>query len=112
MPNWTDDEEFSHYDDDDDYIRDLATTSRYAPARLKQPENKKKIWNGQLISEMDTDHIINSILYCERKFINARDNYQRLYPGEVFYFNSIEEMYPSYKFLREELKLRDKHNED
>lgn len=100
MSNWDAD-----YDDDYDF-------ESYPPKRknsiIRTPEQRaQKTWNGNPVKTMESDHVMNAILFCEKKFADAMNNHRICHGGdEDFYFESVFDMFPEYINLRDEWKLR------
>lgn len=105
MPNWPVDNG-SDFDDDGITEEDFNIPRRRSV--LNVPERRSsKTWNGEPVSRMASDHIMNSILFCERKFAQALTNFTVCYEAnEEFYFKSVRDMYPEYAHLREEWDRR------
>jgi hypothetical protein len=72
------------------------------------PERKvHKTWNGKPVQHMDSDHIINALMFCEKKFVEGETNHRLAHQGtEDFYFRSVADMFPEYANLREEWSKR------
>ena len=104
MPNWTPD------DEDFDCEPEIERKRRvlYGTRKAQVPT-----WNGKPVKDMETDHIMNSILFCEKRFADALDNHTRCFAqgvtsGQPFYFDSVYEMFPDYRNLRDEWARRNR----
>ena len=107
MPNW--DRDFD--DDANDFEpeeREFTTRhKRHLYGRTK-PSQPLRMWNGNNVVQMETDHILNAIMFCEKKFADAKIAHSVCFPDSVnaFYFESPFDMFPEYVNLREEWDRR------
>lgn len=99
-PHW--DRDFD--DDANDFEPEPASKRRHMYGRMRVPPKPKRTWNGNDVEKMETDHIMNSILFCEKRFAEAKTNFEKCFPEAVhaFYFESVYEMFPDYTHLRDE----------
>lgn len=68
-----------------------------------------KLWNGKPVRDMETDHIMNAILFCEKKFVDCQQIHSVCFGGaDSFYFNTVFEMFPDYRNLRDEWAKRNR----
>lgn len=74
------------------------------------PETRvTKTWNGVPVKDMESSHVINSIMYCEKKFADALSFHLQCFPDAQrsdFYFKTVYEMFPEYLNLRNEWDRR------
>lgn len=104
MPNWPVDDG-PDFDVDDDFG---PRPPRRRNSIIRTPEQRaQKTWNGNSVKTMESDHIMNAILFCEKKFAEGKRNFAECY-GEVsgFYFKNPADMFPEYMWLIEEWNLR------
>lgn len=96
------------YDDFDEFEPDDRRTHMYGYRRPQVPT-----WNGQHVQNLEPDHLVNAILYCEKKFAEAKINHDTCFPmgNDPFYFESVYEMFPDYKHLRDEWNRRNHRRE-
>lgn len=96
MRSWQDDD-----DEGPDYREDEKPKRR---ALFRTPETRKlKTWNGNPVANMESDHIMNAMMFCEKKFVEGESNHRVCYKGEEeFYFAGPSDMFPEYANLREE----------
>lgn len=71
----------------------------YAQERSKTQFNLDNgaFWNGQSITSMDINHIKNTIMFLERKFLENSLNRR---------YESISNVFPAYLYLKRELNRR------
>lgn len=94
-------------EEDNPKYRDECETPRKRGSVMGVPERQTKTWNGVPVKSMESSHIMNSILYCERKYIEGWSNHKGCHGDkEDFYFLSVYEMFPEYINLRDEWKRR------
>jgi len=95
--NFDRDREWDEYDE-----QEKLTPKRHSI--FNTPERKvHKTWNGKPVQHMESDHIMNSLMFCERKFSDAKKAHADCFVGEEdFYFASVFDMFPEYQHLRDE----------
>jgi hypothetical protein len=96
------------WEDDPDFRDERESPIRKRGVVMRTPETRQtKTWNGVPVKSMESSHIMNSILYCERKYIEGWSNHKGCHGDkEDFYFLSVYEMFPEYINLRDEWKRR------
>ena len=102
MANW--DRDFDEdFDGPDDPREHRPRRNLYGRAQAK-PTKPVRMWNGKDVEQMESDHILNSILFCEKRFAEAKTNFEKCFPDSVnaFYFESPFQMFPDYTNLRDE----------
>ena len=106
MPNWPVDDDHD-FDFEQEKIRPTRASIIRGPQHRRSPE-----WNGRPIHSMDDDHVMNSILFCEKKFVEARDNFVKCHStdSENFYFESVMDMFPAYQDLKVEWDRRNRNS--
>ena len=103
MPNWDNDEDF-----DPNWNRHETEVNRKRKLYGTRVD-EQKMWNGKPVRDMETDHIMNAILFCEKRFVEAFTAHSECFNGEdTFYFKSVFEMFPDYKNLRDEWAKRNR----
>lgn len=103
MPNWPSDE--------DDYYPLFSHDERKRGVMRTPEQQVRKTWNGNPVRTMDSDHIMNAILYCERKFSEATQHHVTCHGVEEdFYFKDVFDMFPEYINLRDEWERRMKND--
>ena len=107
MPNWDCDDDFN----EDDVPQPVRENIRRRASILRTPETRKqKTWNGNPVSGMESDHLMNAILFCEKRFVEASHNHQACFygqnPSPSFYFKDVFDMFPDYVNLRDEWDKR------
>jgi len=101
MPNWDNDDDFD-FDNQQEKIR--ARRKLYG-TRV----DEQKMWNGKPVKDMETDHIMNSLMFCEKRFVDAFTAHSECFNGEEdFYFKNVYEMFPDYRNLRDEWARRNR----
>jgi hypothetical protein len=110
MPNWPVDDEHD-FDFDERPVRE-PVIRKARPSIIRTPEQRvTKTWNGNPVSTMESDHIMNSILFCERKWSEAKSHHFMCFEDkEAFYFLNVYEMFPEYVNLRNEWTRRMKND--
>jgi len=96
------------WEDEPDFRDEREKISRKRGSVIGTPEQRvQKTWNGVPVKSMESSHIINSILYCEKKYADALRNFRECYGLEAaFYFATVFEMFPEYVNLQDEWKRR------
>ena len=104
------------WDEDDDIETPVMRKASIIRAPNSIADNPT--WNGKLIRKMESDHVMNAILYCEKRFVEARNNWiechsfgaeleSQIASAKVnFYFKSVYDMFPDYRYLRAEWDRR------
>lgn len=98
------------WDDSDVYEDRDAEKPRKRNSVIGIPETRQtKTWNGVPVKSMESSHVINSIMYCEKKFADALSFHLQCFPDAQrsdFYFKTVYEMFPEYRNLRQEWDRR------
>lgn len=107
MPNWDDDGPDFDFEQDERDEREFRRQRRNLYGRTP-PRQVVKMWNGKNVVQMETDHVLNAILFCEKKFADAKLAHAECFPtsNHPFYFESPFDMFPEYVNLREEWDRR------
>jgi hypothetical protein len=95
------DENYADHDSDEFRFRNL--TSRRSGFGAYRPV---PMWNGQPVSQMDDQHLVSAASYCERKFVERKEIFEKAYPGQPYYFQSVADMWSEYGNLLREIERR------
>lgn len=101
MPNWDDFSKPKTYTDG-------SLSKKRDPMRGPKNYLQVKTWNGQPTNNMEDSHVMNAILYCEKRFAEAFNNFLTCHPtsSKQFHFESVSDMYPEYENLIAEWEYR------
>jgi len=106
MPNWPVDDG-PDFDFDERPVRESVIRKTRQSIMRTTPSTGLKTWNGNPVKTMESDHIMNAILFCEKRFADGIRNFRECFgenPG--FYFESVFDMFPEYVNLKDEWNKR------
>lgn len=106
---FNDDDWDGNFEEDDGWVNGNGKGGYYGGSVKSCPSKplmNKTTWNGHNITLMDTSHLMNAILWCEKKYATAQENFRKCHSTGQFYFTTVSKMFPAYKGLRKEWKAR------